>query len=120
MQAFESEESDDGSPLETFEDETRQEDTALSAVEKGNKKRRNRKNQKSSFVLDDTNINDDPLSSLVDILAVDMKGPQKDSGMHIIELQAQQKMEEEKTKQLELNLQLKKMEYELALLQQQK
>jgi hypothetical protein len=29
-------------------------------------------------------------------------------------------MEEEKTKQLELNLQLKKMEYELALLQQQK
>ena len=60
------------------------------------------------------------VSSLVNILAVDMKGPQKDSGMHIIELQAQQKMEEEKTKQLELNLQLKKMEYELALLQQQK
>ena len=40
--------------------------------------------------------------------------------MHIIEMQAQQKIEEEKTKQMEMTLQIKKMELEMAILQQQK
>ena len=37
--------------------------------------------------------------------------------MHIVELQAQQKIEEEKTKQIDMMLQIKKMEFENGIIE---
>ena len=85
------------------------------------KKRRKRLNlkNKGNDKDDDSDVGD-PLSKLVGILSEDAKKPHNDIGMHIIEMQAQQKIEEEKTKQMEMTLQIKKMELEMAILQQQK
>ena len=86
------------------------------------KKRRNRLNPKKKGNDKDDDWTDvgDSLSKLVGILSEDVKKPHHDIGTHIIEIQAQQKIEEEKTKQLEMSLQMKKMELEMAILQQQK
>ena len=83
------------------------------------KKRRHRKNIKhSGNEKDDISDLGDPLSKLVGILAEDSKTPIYDVGMHIVEIQAQHTLKEEKTKQLEITLQIKKME--MALMKQQK
>jgi len=50
---------------------------------------------------DDSDVGD-PLSKLVGILSEDAKKPHHDIGMYIIEMQAQQKIEEEKTKKMEM------------------
>jgi hypothetical protein len=85
------------------------------------KKRRNRKNPKlSENDRDDSSNAGDPFSKLVGILTEDAKKPHHDIGMHIVELQAQQKIEEEKTKQIDMTLQIKKMEFAMAFLNQKK
>ena len=84
------------------------------------KKRCNRLNlkNKGNDKDDDSDVRD-PLSKIVGILSEDAKKPHHDICMHIIEMQAQQKIKQGKTKQIEMSLQIMKMELEMAILQQQ-
>ena len=85
------------------------------------KKRRNQLNLKNKWNdKDDDSDVGDPLPKLVRIFSEDAQKSHHDISMYILEMQAQQMIEEEKTKQMEMSLQIKKMELEMTILQQQK